>query len=98
MSLNIWIPPQYREPNGHCNVCDEDLFGTVGDMQKHMAACARQNIDAIRAAAPSAKNKGGPFDPETWDPEAEAHMREVGKRMLREGRLETLPSERIVNG
>ena len=98
MSLNIWIPPEYREPTGHCNVCGEDLFGTVGDMQKHMGACARANIDAIRAAAPSAKNKGGPFDPELWDPEAEAHLREVGKRMLREGRLETLPNERIVNG
>lgn len=95
MSLNIWIPPEYREPNGHCNVCGEDLFGTVGDMQKHMAACARAHLDEIRAAAPSATRKGGPFDPELWDPEAEAHLRKVGERMLKEGRLEMLPNERV---
>jgi len=43
---------------------------------------------------PSQRNKGGPFDPESWDPEVEAHMREVGRTMLREGRLEVLPHER----
>jgi hypothetical protein len=97
MALNIWIPPQFREPAGHCNVCGEDLYGTVGDMQKHMSACARANIDTIRAAAPSARKRGGPFDPENWNPDAEAHLREVGKRMLKEGRMELLPSERIHN-
>lgn len=94
MSLNIWIPPQFREPNGHCNICDEDLYGTVGDMQKHMASCARANIDTIRAAAPSAKNKGGPFDPDNWDPEVEEHLKKVGERMLKEGRLEMHDNER----
>lgn len=97
MSLNVWIPPQYREPTGHCNVCGEDLYGTVGDAQKHMGACARANIDAIRAAAPSQKRKGGPFDPDLWDPEVEEHLRKVGKRMLAEGRMEVLPSEKAGN-
>ena len=96
--LTIWIPDAHREPNGHCNICDEDLFGTVGDMQKHMSACARREIDAIRAAAPSQRKKGGPFDPELWDPEAEAHIRAVGERMLAEGRLEMRENERIKNG
>jgi len=94
MSLTIWTPPGSGPPNGYCSICDCDLWGTVGDLQKHMAACARENIDTIRAAAPSAKNKGGPFDPENWDPEVEAHLREVGKRMLKEGRLEMHDSER----
>lgn len=95
MSLNIWIPPEHREPNGHCNVCDEDLFGTVGDMQKHMASCARANLGVIRAAAPSQKNKGGPFDPDLWDREGEEYLRKVGKRMLAEGRLEMRDNERL---
>lgn len=94
MSLNIWMPPGSGEPNGYCSICDCDLWGTVGDLQKHMAACAREHIDEIRAQAPSVRHKGGPFDPETWDPEVDAHMKKVGERMLKEGRLETLPSER----
>lgn len=91
--MNIWIP-HTGPPNGHCNVCGEDLYGTVGDMQKHMSACVKRNIDAIRLAAPSARRKGGPFDPNNWDPEVEAHLRKVGDRMLKEGRLEMNDNER----
>lgn len=94
MSLNIWIPDHAREPNGHCNVCEQDLYGTVGDMQRHMAACARRELDTIRAAAPSQQFKGSPFDRELWDVELEDHMEKVGKRMLAEGRMEVLPSEK----
>lgn len=92
--LNVWIPPEAREPNGYCSICDSDLFGTLSDCQKHMAVCARKNIDEIRAAAPSARHKGGPFDPESWDPEVEEHLRKVGERMLAEGRLEVKDSEK----
>jgi hypothetical protein len=40
------------------------------------------------------KNRGGPFDPETWDPEEEAHLLRVGRRMREEGRWEVKPNER----
>lgn len=96
MTLNIWIPKQ-GPPNGHCNVCGEDLWGTVGDMQRHMGACARRNIDAIRAASPSVKWADSVFDQGIWNPDAEAHLERVGKRMLAEGRLEMKPHERIRN-
>jgi hypothetical protein len=96
--VNIWIPHQRLEPpNGYCSICDMDLWGSVGDLQAPMAACVRANIDEIRAQAPSVKHKGGPFDPENWNPDAEAHLKKVGERMLKEGRLEMLPNERIHN-
>jgi hypothetical protein len=92
---HLWIPHQRLEPpNGYCSICDCDLWGTVEDLQKHMATCARASIDEIRAQAPSVRHKGGPFDPENWDPEVEQHLREVGERMLKEGRLEMHDSER----
>lgn len=80
---------------GVCHVCGEK-FGEGQEQlwQKHVGECARAHMDEILASRPSERNKGGPFDPETWDPEVEAHMREVGKRMLAEGRLEVLPHER----
>lgn len=95
MPLNIWIPHQRLEPpNGYCSICDQDLWGTVGDLQAHMSACARANLDEIRAQAPSNKNKGGPFDPDLWDPEVEEHLKKVGERMLAEGRMEMHDNER----
>lgn len=80
---------------GVCNVCGAEFGeGQEQTWQKHVGNCARKHMDEILAMRPSQRNKGGPFDPDTWDPEVEAHMREVGRRMLREGRLEVLPHER----
>ena len=93
--MEIWIAP--TQPNGYCSICREFLHGTVGDMQKHMSACAREHIDEIRAAAPSQRFKDTVFDPTMWNPEVEAHLARVGERMLAEGRLEMLPSERVEN-
>jgi hypothetical protein len=62
--------------------------------QDHTVRCARRHIDEIRAMAPSEKHKGTVFDPETWDPEIDEHMRKVGQRMIAEGRLTVRKSER----
>jgi hypothetical protein len=59
-----------------------------------MVACARRHLDEIRASSPRERNRGGPFDPDQWDPEIDAHMKRVGERMLKEGRLEMDRSER----
>src|SRR5438552_18365309 len=80
---------------GVCHVCGSEFGeGQEQTWQKHVGDCARKHMDEILAMRPSERNKGGPFDPETWDPEVEAHMAEVGRRMLRERRLEVLPHER----
>jgi hypothetical protein len=80
---------------GVCHVCGSE-FGEGQEQvwQRHVGDCARRHMDEILAMRPSERNKGGPWDPETWDPEVDAHMREVGRRMLRERRLEVLPHER----
>jgi hypothetical protein len=51
-------------------------------------------MELIRAEAPSEKSKGTVFDPAGRDLEIEAHMRRVGKRMLKEGRWTVNPNER----
>lgn len=60
--------------------------------QKHVGDCAREHIDQIRAGSPRAKMPV--LDPNEWDPEIEEHMRKVGRRMIREGRLEVRKNER----
>lgn len=77
-------------PTGHCNVCGEDLYGGVRSGQQHIAACARAHLDELRAAA-----RPPVFDDSTVDTEVEAHMKKVGARMLREGRLVMRPNERV---
>lgn len=93
--MEIWIADP--EPNGYCSLCDSYLVGTVGELQKHMAACAREHIDEIRAMAPSQQFKGTMFDPREWNVELEEHMARVGERMLAEGRMTMHPSERVEN-
>jgi hypothetical protein len=94
--LTIYVPSGYERPVvGVCHVCGAEFGeGQEEVWQRHVGACARAHIDEIRASTPSARNRGGPFDPETFDPEVDAHMAEVGRRMRAEGRLEVLPSER----
>jgi ABC-type histidine transport system ATPase subunit len=58
----------------------------------HVAQCATQNLATIRAE--SLKERMPIFDDDAWDPEISKHMREVGRRMIREKRLEVLPSEK----
>lgn len=92
MAGKLWVPETAREHIGVCNICGYEA--PYRDAQAHMVRCARQYMDAIRAASPSQKWKGEAFDPETWDPEVEEHLKRVGQRMLREGRMTVKPNER----
>lgn len=86
-----------RVPIGDGQVCGKPFYESERRaFEAHVGACAREHMDAIVAESPKTRMPWS--DEDTWDPEAAAHMREVGKRMLREGRLETKPNERIVNG
>jgi hypothetical protein len=92
------VPPEYadRRPAFRCNVCGAEFPNEQrGSWQRHVGECARVHAAEIEAMRPSVRNKGGPFDPENWNPDAEAHLRKVGKRMLREGRMTLKRNEKI---
>jgi hypothetical protein len=94
-SLTILVPKGYeereRELVGRCLVpgCGARFYaGEEAAWQKHVGRCARANIDRIKAATEQ------PAIMEDFDPEVSKHMRDVGERMIDEGRLEVRPSER----
>ena len=95
--LTIILPrsaAQERVPF-RCTLCGARFTKSQAQLyEHHVGDCARKNIDEIRANAPSVRRAGTPFDPNNWDPEVEQHMLGVGRRMLREGRLEVKPHER----
>lgn len=57
----------------------------------HMRRCAREHAQEIHDASPRTRL---PAIFESPDPEVDAHMKRVGDRMRREGRLVVKPSER----
>lgn len=107
--LTIHVPRGYESPDGpqpiyECHIpvdADGTPCGAVyfpGEERKkmdHMATCARDHIAEIRARA--LHRRMPVFDPENWSPDAEAHVKKVGRRMLAEGRLTMKPNERIHN-
>jgi hypothetical protein len=101
-STRLWLPGQ-PDPDERLMVCrvitgPDETCGKVfrrGEekaWQMHVGACARAHVDQIHAE--SLRTRIPILDPNSWDPEVERHMREVGERMKREGRLEVKPSER----
>lgn len=60
--------------------------------ERHIGRCAEQHEDVWRQASP--RHRLPVFDESNWDPEVAAHMRDVGRRMLAEGRMTVKPSER----
>jgi len=68
--------------------------GQEDQWQRHVGWCARKNRDKIGEVIEERNDRMKIFSPESWDPEWTAHQREVGKRMLREGRLVPKPHER----
>lgn len=95
-SATLYVPSGYEQRVAFtCNVCGAGFPQEQAlAWERHVGACARGHMDEIMASSPREQARGGPFDPENWDPEVEAHMREVGRTMLREGRLEVKPRER----
>jgi hypothetical protein len=81
---------------GVCHTCGErfDTAGSEQAWQEHVGKCARRHLGEIMTARAAKKKRMAVFDTDTWDPEYEAHMRRVGERMIREGRLVTRPNER----
>lgn len=83
-----------RVPVGEGATCGHPFFeGEERAFEEHMRTCVDEHMDAIMAESPRAKMPV--FDEDEWDPEAAAYLRKVGETMLREGRLETRPNERL---
>lgn len=75
-------------------VCAERFF-TQGALDFHLGLCISRHTQEIHTSSLVARMPV--FDPNEWSPEAEAHLAEVGRRMLKEGRLTMHPHERIHN-
>lgn len=101
--LTIMVPRGYEDDDGpaptmicRVPVNAEDLClamfypGEERAFQKHCGECAHRHRDAIEER----KNRLEIFREDAWDPEVAEHMRKVGQRMIREGRLVVKPHER----
>lgn len=81
---------------GLCTVCGARFYsGEEAAWERHVGACAREHIDEIHEAGQKARQVGTIFDPDQWDPEAEAALKKTGELMLKEGRMTLKPHERI---
>lgn len=88
---------QQQEMVGVCSSCDKVFFrGEEQAWQKHVYECAMQQLPEILAARAEQKKRMAVFN-ESWNPDVDEHLRKVGERMLREGRLVMRKSERIGN-
>ncbi len=91
--MDLWIPNSAREVTGECYLCGVE-FAAGDNVVAHLKSCVADAGHDHRMAEEERKERMAIFSEEAWDPEVAAHMRKVGERMLREGRLETKRSER----
>lgn len=97
--LGLLIPtdaaPKYRcrVPTGPGETCGHPFYeGEERAWIDHISLCARNHEQEIHDNSPRVKMPIF-YDPEQWDPEYETFMREVGRRMRAEGRVEQRPNE-----
>jgi hypothetical protein len=82
-----------RVPVGPGEACGAPFWpGQEGDFERHVQRCRVQHEEEIHNNSPRARMPI--FDEASWDPEIAAHMREVGRRMLKEGRFVVHKHER----
>lgn len=111
-SPKILVPPQHADKRGalvgKCCVPQRDS-GKIGcgrvfhkgeeeKWQRHVGECARANMDAIMALAPSEANRGKLFDPANRDLELVRHFHGVKERMIDEDRWHLHENERAEVG
>lgn len=82
-----------RPQIGFCDVCDVPFF-TDRDVRQHMGSSQHEEGMQAARAAEALRRARLAFMDEVPDPEVAAHMRQVGKKMLREGRWVVHPSEK----
>jgi hypothetical protein len=90
--LQILVPRGNETIVGHCSLC-ELVFYDEDAARRHFERNARKHAELANEARQERLEERMPVF-EEWDPEVAAHLRKVGERMVREGRLEVKPSER----
>lgn len=91
----ILIPHRFTgpPPTGYCGVCEVPFYGDR-DMRRHLRSGAHADqVEVARAAEERRKLRLAAFTT-TDDPEIQAHLKTVGKRMLAEGRMVVKPHEK----
>ena len=97
--LTILVPRGYEtgdapEPVGYCALCETE-FHTDEAARRHFEREGRRHRSLAEEARQQKLEERMPiFSEQSWDPDYAAHMRKVGRRMLREGRLVTKKNER----
>lgn len=82
-----------REQIGFCAVCEVPFF-TDRDVRTHMGSTQHEEGVERAREAEALQRARLAFMHEDPDPEVTAHLRQVGKKMLREGRMVVKPNER----
>jgi hypothetical protein len=82
-----------RPPVGQCDLCGTPFFGER-DTIAHLQTAQHRIAAVAEIAARHRQRERLALFYESEDPEIEAHMRTVGRRMRREGRWTVKPSER----
>jgi hypothetical protein len=82
-----------RRAIGFCGLCEVPFYSDR-DMRGHLSGGAHADALEQARAARELQNRRLAIFNEHPDPEAEAHLLKVGRRMLREGRWTVRPNER----
>lgn len=82
-----------RQATGFCGVCDVPFYSDR-DMRAHLRSGSHRDAMALSVQAEHARKERLAIFHTSADPEVEAHLKVVGKTMLREGRMVVKPSER----
>lgn len=93
MRKTIYVPRGHEDPPRFlCRICQTGLH-SPREYEQHVVACSQRHMNEILAAREEEKRRNGVSFGHP-DPELEEHMRRVGERMRREGRLIVKPNER----
>jgi hypothetical protein len=82
-----------REPTGQCDVCEVPFY-SHRDTVAHLQTPEHREAAEARIAERQAEKKRLAFLHDDPDPEVTAHLKEVGKRMRKEGRWVVKKNER----
>lgn len=100
--MTLWVPSSAQQelrfvcrvPTGRDETCGE-RFASPTSLERHVRSCVLRHEMQTHTESP--RQRMPMFNPDNWNPDKRAHAREVGRRMLAEGRWTVLPSEKIYN-